>query len=104
MNGPNKLEHYITFGLKGFPAKKRSSLFGVFVSSEENEVLWIQCQLIWPIRKIHRKMFYNIGPWGLYYKTFYSRILWIFVIATAFVPGKPFRPSLMFMGKARGLP
>jgi hypothetical protein len=28
----------------------------------------------------------------------------IFVIARVFVPGKPFHPILMFMGKARDLP
>jgi hypothetical protein len=43
MNQPNKLECYTTLGLRGFPFKKYSSLMGLFLSCEENEVLWI-----WP--------------------------------------------------------
>ena len=40
----------------------------------------------------------------MYYKTFYDRNLQIFVTARVFVPGKPHHPSIMFVGKARGLP
>ncbi len=40
---------------------------------------------------------------GQYYKTFYGHNLQIFV-ARVFVPVKPFQPSLLFVGKARGLP
>jgi hypothetical protein len=39
MNGPNKLEHNTTQGLKGFLSDKHSSLFEEFESYEENEVL-----------------------------------------------------------------
>ncbi len=38
---------------------------------------------------------------GLYYNTFYGRNLQIFVV---FVHGKPFQPSLMFVGEVRSLP
>jgi hypothetical protein len=38
MNGPNKLEGYITIGWKGFPGINISGFFTV-VSYEENEVL-----------------------------------------------------------------
>jgi hypothetical protein len=31
MNGPNKLEHYITIGWKGFARNKHFSLFGHFI-------------------------------------------------------------------------
>ncbi len=34
-------------------------------------------------------------------KNFYSHNLGFSSLARVFVPGKPFRPSLMFMGKAR---
>jgi hypothetical protein len=36
--------------------------------------------------------------WGQSYKTFFGRYL---QKARAFVPGKPFQPSLMFAGNAR---
>jgi hypothetical protein len=36
VNGPNKLECYITLGWKGFPDTKPSSLSGSFISYEEN--------------------------------------------------------------------
>ncbi len=49
-------------------------------------------------------IFYNISPLRLYYKTFYSHNLWIFCNKLVFVPGKPFLSSLMFVGKAIGLP
>jgi hypothetical protein len=39
---------------------------------------------------------------GQSYKTFYDRNLRILIIS--FVPGKPFQPSLMFVGEARRLP
>jgi hypothetical protein len=35
MNGPNKLENYITLGKKGSLVIKHSSLFGTFVSYEK---------------------------------------------------------------------
>jgi hypothetical protein len=41
MNGPNKLECYITLG---FARAKHSSLLGQFVIYKENEVLRIQPQ------------------------------------------------------------
>ncbi len=42
---------------------------------------------------------------GLYYKTVNGRNLLIFVKKTSvFVFGKPFQPSLMFVGEARSLP
>jgi hypothetical protein len=44
-------------------------------------------------------MLYNIGPWCQSYKTFYGRNLQIFNNKLVFVPGKPFQPSLMFVGK-----
>ncbi len=47
MNGPNKLEHYITLGYKGFTVIKCSSLFGAFASLKENEVLCIRPLVIW---------------------------------------------------------
>jgi hypothetical protein len=37
-------------------------------------------------------------------KLFYVRNLQIFVIARVFVLGKPFEPSLMFVGEVRSLP
>jgi hypothetical protein len=58
--------------------------------------------------KIHKllitfvKSFYVLVK-GQSYETFYERNLQIFV-ARVFVPVKPFRPSLMFVGKARGQP
>jgi hypothetical protein len=39
MNGPNKLDHYITLGWKG---DKHSSLYGPFACYKENEMLLIQ--------------------------------------------------------------
>ncbi len=48
------------------------------------------------------KKFYVLVK-GQSYETFYGRNLQIFV-ARVFVPGKPFQPCLMFVGKARGLP
>ncbi len=56
------------------------------------------------IRKLTDNFFHKIGPRGLSYKTFYGRNLRIFVISRVFAPGKPFQPSLIFVGKARGLP
>ncbi len=43
---------------------------------------------------------------GLYFiKTFYGRNLWIILTSyRMFVPGKPFQPSLVFVGEARSLP
>ncbi len=38
---------------------------------------------------------------GQCYETFYGRKLRLFKISCAFVPGKPFRPGLMFAGEAR---
>jgi hypothetical protein len=49
--------------------------------------------------KFTPKYFYEIDPLGLYYKTFYGRNLYIFVMRM-FIPGKPFHHSLMFVGKA----
>ncbi len=43
-------------------------------------------------------------PWYQCYKTFLSVIFGFSLYARAFVPGKPFRPSLMFLGKARACP
>ncbi len=42
--------------------------------------------------------------WGQTYKTFYGRNLQNSVKARVLVPGKPFQPSLMFVGKAKSLP
>ena len=39
MNGPNKLECYITLVLKDLPRTKKSSFFGPFLSYEENKVM-----------------------------------------------------------------
>jgi hypothetical protein len=44
--------------------------------------------------------FYNIGHRTQCYKTFYVRNFRIFVIGYN-VLGRPFQPSLMFMGKAK---
>ncbi len=58
--------------------------------------------------KIHKglitfvKSFY-VQVKGQSHETFYGHNFQIFV-ARVFVPGKPFRPSLMFVGKARGQP
>jgi hypothetical protein len=41
---------------------------------------------------------------GHCYKTFYICKLLIFIKARAFVPGKPFQPSLMFVGKTEAYP
>jgi hypothetical protein len=53
------------------------------------------------LNELTPKKFHEIDTLGLYYKTFYSRNLQIFVMSKMFVPGKP---SLMFVDKARGLP
>jgi hypothetical protein len=39
-----------------------------------------------------------------FYKTFYGHNLQVFVKAIVFVPGKPFQPSPMFVGKAMSIP
>ncbi len=50
MNGPNKLECYITFGQKHYSllerlyGDKHSSLLGQIIMYKENEALWIQAQ------------------------------------------------------------
>jgi hypothetical protein len=50
------------------------------------------------------KKFYKIDSRGPYYKTFYNRILRIFIITRVFVPGKPFQPRLVFVGKTGAFP
>ncbi len=50
------------------------------------------------------KKFCEIDSRGLYYKTFYSRNLQIFIITRMFVLGKPFQPRLVFAGKTRAFP
>jgi hypothetical protein len=47
---------------------------------------------------------YTLASRNQCYKTFYSCNLWILVIKPVFFLGKPFHPSLMFMGKAMSLP
>jgi hypothetical protein len=42
-------------------------------------------------------------PWGKCYQTFLVRNLLIFVISQSVFPGKPFLPSLLFVGKVRSL-
>ncbi len=70
------------------PAKeKHSSLFYPTVSDEAK-----RCIALAPGRA---------HLCGQYYKTFYSHTLGIFVVSQSVVPGKPFQPSLMFVGKAR---
>jgi hypothetical protein len=39
MNGPNKLERYITLGWIGLPRTNTLSLQGSFISYKENDVL-----------------------------------------------------------------
>jgi hypothetical protein len=41
-NRPNKLEHFIKLGKKGLAVTKTLNLLGLFVSYDENEVLWIR--------------------------------------------------------------
>ncbi len=48
--------------------------------------------------------FYLRDICGQCYKTFYGRKLRLFIISKSVVPGKPFQPSLIFVGKDRGLP
>ncbi len=52
MNGPNKLECYITIGLEGLLGASALAFFDPFVSYEENEVLLIQLR-IWRKRHCH---------------------------------------------------
>ncbi len=47
------------------------------------------------------KIFYIPVPWGKLYKDFYDRNLQMFLTAKVFVPGRPFLPSLIFVGKTR---
>ncbi len=43
------------------------------------------------------KRFYKIGYWGQFYKkNFHNKLV--------FAPGKPFLPSVIFVGKANSLP
>ncbi len=56
------LTHNHYTNLEKLAKDKHSSLFQTFV-------------------KYGRKKFYKIGPWGLYYKTFYGGNLRIFVIS-----------------------
>jgi len=42
MNGPNKLECYITLGRKGLTGKKHSSILNLFVSYKDFKVLRIK--------------------------------------------------------------
>ncbi len=42
MNGSNKLEHFITQGLKSLPGTNTLAYLGPLVSYEENEALQIQ--------------------------------------------------------------
>ncbi len=44
MNEANKFVCYITVGPKGLLFKKHSSLLALFLSYEENEVLWVWAQ------------------------------------------------------------
>ncbi len=60
--------------------------------------------LLWNFNNYSRKKFYQVDTSGLYYKTFYYLKLHLFIKASALVPGKPFQPSLMLVGKARSLP
>ncbi len=82
---------------KGCPGTNALAYFGLFVTDEEE------------------KEFYNPGTrleliqlekdlWGQCYKKFYGHKLRLSYYARTFVPGKPFQPSLMFVGKARTLP
>jgi hypothetical protein len=48
---------------------------------------------------------FKLGAWGQCYKTFFTAVSCAFSkLARAFVPGKAFQPSLMFVGKVRSLP
>jgi hypothetical protein len=49
-----------------------------------------------------RKTFYNIGPWDNVRDILTSDK--ILLSARVFVPGKPFQPSLIFVGKAGASP
>jgi hypothetical protein len=53
-------------------------------------------------KKFEKHIFINSR--GLYYKKFYGRNSWIFIITRVFVPDKPLQPSLMFTGKAGAYP
>jgi hypothetical protein len=50
------------------------------------------------------KSFITLTPGPNVTKLFTSVIYEILLEVKAFVPGKPFQPSLMFVGKARSLP
>ncbi len=43
-------------------------------------------------------MFYNRGPWGLYYKPFYGHIIAVSCTARLFATAIDFHPSLIFAG------
>jgi hypothetical protein len=47
MNGPYKLEHYLTICRKGFAKDKHSCTLGPFIRYEENKVLLIRLQGCW---------------------------------------------------------
>ncbi len=47
---------------------------------------------------IHQKMFLKIGSKAQYYKTFYFRNLFLFIISL-FVPGKPSQSSVQLASK-----
>ncbi len=43
------------------------------------------------------------SPWASTIKLFYGRNLRIFAISSSVIPGTPFQPILMFVGKVRSL-
>ncbi len=70
MNGHVKLECYITKNLERLASNKHSSLASLFVSYDENEVLWIRSQVYssgaYPLDKgvnYGGKKFYKIKRW-----------------------------------------
>ncbi len=88
---------------------QKKSFITMVASRFVSEVSIKTCQLISPCFKLQAticlrcKFFHNFFC-GQYYKTFQSHNLRIFVISQSFVLGKPFQPSLMFVGEARSLP
>jgi hypothetical protein len=115
----SKSLHYT--GLERLAKQIQSGLLGPFVSYEEIEVpvcsgLITNIRLGWKglqgrnalaysfsLLVTKKKSLITLTP-GQCYKTFYSRKLGLFILSRAFVPGQPFQPSLMFVGKSRSLP
>jgi len=75
MKRPNKLERLYLACLSRLVVEPSESGTQIMGRSTSNWVSW-KClpvtneKLIWPICKLHRKMFYNIGPYWQCYEPF----------------------------------